>query len=138
MHQLWMGGLCMYKNDRYRTKINIALNNGIYLFSHESATGKTRLAKELLKLQAYGEPVASYTYNDKLLGRKLEDLLIPHKYKVIMLDRYDMYEGDGAELINQCRDNTVILIDCKEGFQVTNEDEDCFIEMRPDWIGVTA
>lgn len=127
----------MYKLDKYLTKISIQLENGIYIFDNISASGKTRLYKVLRECQAYGEPVASYTYNDKLLGLPIESVLMPNKYKVIMLDRYDMYEGDGASLILKCAENSIILIDCKGDFTVTNLDEWCDIRLTDCGIEVT-
>lgn len=47
----------MYINKEYKPEISIALDNGIYVFDSESATGKTWLCKHLKKLKAYGEPV---------------------------------------------------------------------------------
>ena len=119
----------MYVNNKYTVKINIPLDNGIYIFDNNSATGKTRLYKELLSHQVYGERVAAYTYNDKLLGRRVDDILIPNKYDVIILDRYDMYYGDGADGIKACEDNTIVLIDCKQDFLLMNTDEWCDIDM---------
>ena len=81
--------------------INILLDNGIYVFDAESATGKTWLCKQLKKLKAYGEPVDAVTYNDLLAGMRLENVVKPQN-KVVMLDRYDMYREDGYELINEC------------------------------------
>lgn len=126
----------MYKTDKYNTELIFSLDNGIYIFDNESATGKTRLCKEIRKYQKYNEPLASYTYDDKLLNMAIEKVLVPNKYKVIMLDRYDMYEGEGAELILECAKNSIILIDCKSKFTVTSEDEWCTIEMTHDKIEV--
>lgn len=126
----------MFEIDSYAVKIKINLENGIYVFDNESATGKTRLCKLLKEYQAYGEAVASYTYNDKLLGRSISEIFIPDKYKVILLDRYDLYEGEGRELINECAKNTIILVDCKDKFTVTNEEDWCSIDMTSNKIEV--
>ena len=64
----------MYKTDssnNYGTILDIDLPDGIYIFDNQSATGKTRLHKALRECQKYGEPVASYTYDDKLLGMSI-------------------------------------------------------------------
>lgn len=63
--------------------------------------------------QTYGECVSTYTYNDKLLGHSIKVALMPNRFEVIMLDRYGMYEGDGAALINECAKTCIILIDYK-------------------------
>ena len=126
----------MFRLDKYAVKIMINLENGIYVFDNESATGKTRLCKLLREYQAYGEKVASYTYNDKLLGVPINEVLEPTKYKVIMLDRYDLYEGYGKEFINKCASDAIILVDCKDKFTVTNEEDWCSIDLKPDRIEV--
>lgn len=128
----------MFKIDKYNVSVDIQLENGIYVFDNESGLGKTRLAKLFKKYQAYGEPVASYTYNDKLIGIDISNILKPNKFKVILLDRYDMYEGDGAELILKCAENAIILIDCKNDISVTADDEWCTIHMEKDKIEVVA
>lgn len=128
----------MYANDKYAISINVELKqSGIYVFDSESAIGKTRLFKELRKHQTYREAVSTYTYNDKLLGHRIEDALIPNKYRVIMLDRYDQYEGDGAELINECAKTSIVLIDCKVSFSVSTVDKWCTIKMSAKSIEVT-
>lgn len=127
----------MYTNLKYKSQIVIELEPGIYTFEMESSTGKTRLCKELKKLQAYGEPVIGYTYNDKLSGISLEDMLKRNKCKVLMLDRYDMYEGDYADIINSVADSTIVMVDCKGEFTVTNKDIPCYISMTVDKIEVT-
>lgn len=126
----------MYKLDKYSVEVIVNLDNGIYVFDNESATGKTRLCKLLREYQAYGEKVASYTYNDKLIGVPITEILVPNKYEVILLDRYDLYEGYGKELINKCAENTIILVDCKDKFTVTNEEDWCTIKLQPDKIEV--
>ena len=115
--------------------ITIDLPNGLYVFDNTSATGKTRLYKELVKLKAYGDNVAAYTYNDKLLGHLIEDVLNSGA-DIILLDRYDMYCGDGINLIESIKDDTVILMDCKIIPETLPDYEDCFIEMTRDSIEV--
>lgn len=126
----------MYRVDGYNIKLIFSLENGVYIFDNESATGKTRLCGLMKKYQSYGEPVASYTYSDLNLGIPIESILVPDKYRVIMLDRYDMYEGAGAEKILECAETSIVLIDCKHGFSVTDEDDWCTLEMKPDTIEV--
>lgn len=129
----------MYSNHNYRINIDIYLENGVYVFHKQSATGKTRLAKELRDLQAYDRDVASYTYNDKLLGVDISSCF-QQQYKVILLDRYDMYNGDGADLIKAYEDKAIILLDCKDmrGPQIACDYEICFVDMTDTRIEVTA
>lgn len=127
----------MYENNKYSVSIRIRLENGVYVFNKQPATGKTRLAKELRDIQAYDGDAASYTYNDKLLGRTISECFSP-RFKVILLDRYDMYNGDGAELIKEYADNAVILLDCKDmnGPKIDCDYDICFIEMTSSHIEV--
>lgn len=126
----------MYKNTEYNPNVNIQLENGIYIFYAESATGKTRLYKHLKNLKAYGEPVDSFTYNDLLIGDKIENVLKTTN-KVILLDRYSLYRDIGHELINKCANSSIILIDCKPVFTGSINSEDCFIEITDNGIEVT-
>lgn len=126
----------MVRLSNYLPEIVIDLSNGVYLFNNKSATGKTRLCKELRKNQKYKEDVASYSYDDYLINIPIESVLIPSKYRVIMLDRYDMYNGEGKDLISACKDNTIILIDCKKGLNFGVDYEFCYIEMTDSLIEV--
>ena len=128
----------MIRLSSYLPEIIIDLPNGIYLFNNESATGKTRLYMELKKNQKYGESVVSYSYDDYLLNIPIETIVIPNKYKVVMLDRYDMYNGIGKDLISACVDNTIVLIDCKKGLNFGVDYEFCYIEMTDKLIEVTS
>ena len=126
----------MYSLDKYNVAINIDLEPGVYVFDNQSATGKTRLAKLLSEYQAYGEPVVSYTYNDKLRGISLMDFLKDNNYKVILLDRYDLYNGDYAETIIKYSKDAVVLIDCKSELKNIDNDDWCDIVMTQDRIEV--
>lgn len=127
----------MFEINKYNPSIKINLNNGIYIFDSKSAIGKTRLCNELKTLQAYGEPVAGYTYNDLKLGQNLDNLLNNRFYKVIMIDRYDLYKNLYIEGIEQASKYCIILVDCK-GESPFNLDYDiCKIEMTIDLIEVT-
>lgn len=128
----------MYKNEKYNTKINIALDNGIYVFDETSATGKTRLCNELKELRKLGEPVIGYTYNDDKLGIDLCDLVNRVHPKVILLDRYDMYNGMFDEQIIKWSSNATVLIACKGYLSISSYTEWCCIDMQSARIEVTA
>ena len=115
--------------------INIALNNGIWLLSPDSATGKTRLGSLLRSLELNGDSICSFSYEDIQLGRHLEDILVPGKYDLIMLDRYDMYAPLGLAAMKSCATNTIILIDCKKS-DMLDYDDVCFITMTESSIEV--
>lgn len=125
----------MYKVDRYDVKIVVALGCGVYVFDNESATGKTRLCNLLKKYRAFGEPVAAYTYDDMLIDIPITNVLVPGKFQLIMLDRYDMYAGN-EDLIQACGENAIVLIDCKGDSPIIKNSEWCMIEMTPNSIEV--
>lgn len=120
----------MYKNDEYDVEININLENGIYVFDEKSATGKTRLCKVLKELRKLGEPVVGYTYGDDKLGISLVDLVSKVNPKVIMLDRYDMYNGTFNDRLTDWAQKAIILIDCKGDLEVETCTDWCTIEMK--------
>lgn len=108
---------------------------GVYVFDNMSATGKTRLAKLMHEFRVQGMPVASYTYDDKVLGRDISKVF-DKKYKVVLLDRYDLYNGTGKKLIQARKDDCIILIDCKQGTKIQCLKKICYIDMTLDWIKV--
>lgn len=57
------------------------------------------------------------------------------KYKVVMLDRYDMYNGVGKDLISACKDSTIILITKELNFEV--DYEFCYLEMTDSLMEIT-
>lgn len=120
----------MYKNDKYDVEININLENGIYVFDEKSATGKTRLCKALKELRKLGEPVVGYTYGDDKLGISLVDLVSKVNPKVIMLDRYDMYNGTFNERFTGWSKKAIVLIDCKGDLEAETCTDWCTIEMQ--------
>lgn len=126
----------MYKNNKYNVFIDIELENGIYIFDENSATGKTRLCKELKEFQKMGEPVIGYTYGDNNLGINLEEVFKRINPKVLLLDRYDMYNGTFNNQILQWSNNTIILIDCKGDLEINYDVEWCTIEMTASKIEV--
>lgn len=125
----------MFEITNSRVNVSIKLDNGLYLFDPISATGKTRLFKYFQDLQTIGKPVACYGYQDKVKGLDIENVLVPNKYKVIIIDRFDLYCCDISDLINRCRDNTIILVDSKLGLGI-NDSKICYIEMKEDYIEV--
>ena len=127
----------MIEFTNYRERIKIDLEPGIWIFDAKSATGKTYLCKCLKDLELLGEPVASYTYDDMLLGRDLHSLLSCGKYKVVMLDRYDMYSNAEHRAIQECAKSAVVMLDCKRGFKGSINDRMCFIDISNKTIEVT-
>ena len=134
----------MYKNDTNRIKIDIQLENGVYLFNPISATGKTRLYTELRNIYKRTKEVCAYTYDDVTSGLSLSSMVekcnnkIP---KVLMLDKYDLYRNQCSKEIKALRGKCIILIDCKSINKLDDSidlctDEIVDIEMQADRIGV--
>lgn len=128
----------MVRIDKYQVDVNIAMDKGIYVLGSMSATGKTRLANLFKKYGEVGEPVAAYTYQDKERGIAISDTLVPGKYKAIVLDRYDMYAGDGIREMQECAKSAVVLVDCKNYIDNLEFEDWCDIHMSTEKIEVTV
>lgn len=126
----------MYHNDKYNVEIKICLDNGIYEFDNNSATGKTRLCKELKELQKLNEPVIGYTYGDDKLGIDLSKVIEIVKPKVVLLDRYDMYNNMFHDEMIEWAKDSIVLIDCKDFLDIDYDTGWCDIEMSPEKIEV--
>lgn len=126
-----------YRYDKGSTKVNIDLDDGLYCFEMESATGKTRLYKRLKELQMQGEPVVSYSYNDYAYGMDLIKLLEMHSdAKVIMIDRYDMFKGLYKDIIVEKSKDCVVMVVYMANNYLDESEESCFIEMTANNITV--
>lgn len=110
-------------------EVHIDLSNGVRLFSNESSSGKSLLCKYLKQLCKKGFPVAAYDYNDYSSGVPIESVLIPDKFDVIELDRYSLFNGIAADLIQECSKDSVILIDCKQPLKFSCQCDFCFSEI---------
>ncbi len=123
----------MFKIDNMRVDVSIQLDNGIYYFDEQSATGKTRLAK-LFRDYAPDIPVSSYSYDDLELEIPFDALVKPKQQKVVVIDRYDLYKGKFVQQIEEFSKYGIVLLDCKGDPGIPCEL--CFIDMKPDRIEV--
>jgi len=114
----------------YNIKVNVDLDNGLFVFDNESATGKTRLAKLLRSYRTYGEPVVSYTYDDFMLGLDLVSLLKP-SVRLVIVDRYDLYNGYALLELAEFSKRSIVVIDCKYNFNPGIDFSWCSIDMQP-------
>ncbi len=103
----------MYFSDRYNIKIKMYMDNGVYRLPRESAIGKTYLVSILKFLKGGGEPVMSLTHNDVCNGEELSYFIKYKDYKVVMLDRYDMYSGRFEDEIFELGKTAIVLLDAK-------------------------
>lgn len=100
----------MIEFDTY-PRVSIQLEPGLYIFTPDSATGKTYLAKTLCKLAEEDSSIFVYSYADYLRA-PLPNLRLK---KVVVLDRYDMYSGDERipEVVTEASRYAVVLLDAK-------------------------
>lgn len=115
--------------------IKVELPNGVYDIRAISGTGKSYLAKLLKDYARGGEPVMSYSYDDKILGIPFDTLVKPGKQKLLMLDRYDLYYGEFTEQIKEFAKTGVVLVDVKGPFPIASEL--CYLTMTESSIEVT-
>ena len=126
----------MFKISNRRIKLDIELENGIYVFESESGVGKTYLAKVLKKYRTFNEPVASYSYDDFSMDVSLEELLA-NKFKVVVIDRYDMYSSKKLnDIIEKYRRDSTILVDCKITVNAPKVDDIALVSRNSDYIRV--
>lgn len=93
-------------------QIDVELDNGYYEFIGLDYTGKSWLCRLLKSGNKQGLPVAGYDYKDFKAGVDMATVL-NEKHKLIVLDRYTMYLGEGIELIKRIKDKAVIIADVK-------------------------
>lgn len=125
----------MFVLDSVRVKIKVALQSGVYYFEEMSSTGKTRLYKLLREYAIASFPVMGYSYSDYKLGIDFRTLVKPGVQKLLMVDRYDLYNGMFLEEIKEFAETGIALVDCKGDTAL--QCSPCFIEMSKDRIEVT-
>lgn len=109
-------------------KILVDLDNGIYTFGNESATGKTFLYKMLAKLRSRKD-ILCLTANTADLVDSISKIVERDDVKLLLFDCYDVYEGKFADEILALRDKVVILMDYKQGSIFGEYQNICTIEL---------
>lgn len=107
---------------------------GLYVFEKESAIGKTFLCRILKKCRSYGERTDAYTYTDLTAGRSLMNYLMTTDLDLVMLDRYDMYHGKFEQDIKEIAQKAIVLIDCKNDSNLTEDAQLCFLTLQEDQL----
>ena len=97
----------MFIIDRYRVKIQIKKEPGLYTFDPFSATGKSYLCRLCKQYHNYGESAAGYDYYDYLDGRPL-----PENVQLLVVDRYDLFQVLDEKLILLAQE-AIVLVDSK-------------------------
>lgn len=110
-----MKDMLLFKVDNRRVKIFIYGKElrGIKKFRAISSTGKTRLYNICVNYSIDKLPVAGYSYIDYQRGIKLSDYL-NKGIKLLIIDRYDMFNGMFAKEIVELSKNCMVILDCKE------------------------
>lgn len=104
----------MYKFSMRGKSVNIELDPGVYVFDCVTSSGKTFLCNMLKQFKTVGQPVGGYTYTDVLDGRSLQDYVGNNKFTCLVVDRYDMYNGDYDEYLDELANSgCIVLVDCK-------------------------
>lgn len=62
------------------------------------------------------DKVITYTYDDKWLGVKLDELARGKELELVVIDRYDMFLNEYLDEINELGKKAIVLIDSKQDF----------------------
>ena len=100
----------MFTINKYRPRVNILLEPGIYILPTKSATGKSYLARLLYKYGEFCERCTSYSHSSYY---KPDDILDASKYDVVLLDRYDMYPDVSKDKMREFAESGILLVDAK-------------------------
>ena len=98
----------MINYDQARIKVRIELEPGIYCFRPFSATGKSYLYRTLNQLRRIGCSCRGYTYEDYKEG-----VPFPTDCEVVVVDRYDMYQGKCDAEMEKAAIHGIVLVDLK-------------------------
>ena len=99
----------MIELTKFRPVIRVNLEPGVYTFVKDSADGN------------------SYTYSDKSVF-SLAKLFENKALELVMLDRYDMYPGEGVAEIAEFSKGGIVLIDSKN-YKLPLRVTTCFLTM---------
>lgn len=116
--------------------VDVRLDNDVYQFDCESATGKTRLYNVIKTYQRAGYNVAAYSYTDLQDGLSFEDVINRVQPSLFMIDRYDMFSNMYHKEIEELSKRCIVLIDSKKILQFGDYYLACSIEMTPTTIEV--
>lgn len=95
--------------------ITVSLEPGLYIFTPDSATGKTYMTKTLRTQAEEDNRVFVYTYGDYVRNPDVEALLRGRQFELLLFDRYDMYSQNEkvARAVTQAAARAVVLLDAK-------------------------
>ena len=100
--------------------VDIEARPGIYAFHPQSASGKTLLYKKIREANDIPGIIA-FSYDDKAIGYDLSDLLCKRGIpRILVIDRYDLMNGEYIDDIIKVSKNGVVLVDTKIGIKGIN------------------
>ncbi len=115
-------------------KVCIDLEPGLYHFHPDSATGKTLLLKMVKSLGEKDK--AAITYHDLMLGVDLAKV-IAQKPKLLILDRFDLYDEDAPLLERLKTADCITLVDYKTERRFCDFDDTCFVTLGKNQLEVS-
>jgi hypothetical protein len=115
-------------------KVNIRLTSGVYDFESSSARGKTLLVKMIKSLG--DKDMVALTYNDILLGIDI-DGIISRKPRLLVFDRFDMYDDKFQVLEKLKGTDIIVLVDYKTQRHFCNFDDTCWVTLTENSLEVS-
>lgn len=112
----------------------INLQSGVYAFDSSSAIGKTLLLK-MIKSLGETDKIA-ITYHDMLLGIDL-NRITERKPKLLLLDRFDLYDENAFVLEKLKNTDSIVLVDYKTQRHFCDFDDTCFVDITKDSVEVS-
>lgn len=101
---------------------------GIYRLKKQSSTGKTYLCKTLKQCRMMNIPVDGYDYYDYFTGRSFASLL-DKGLKLVMVDRFDMYNGKIEPYLSELAKDCIVLIDCNAAPNIDSTFSAAYVSM---------
>lgn len=129
----------MYRLDKYNVKLDIDLENSIYIFDPDSSTGKSRLYWLIREYMEMEKEIYSVSYGDILRGENPAEIIAERNPVLVMFDRFDMYINQGyKELLKSLSDRAIVLVDYKGEEKITNGSAEwlAFLDVQLDKIEV--
>lgn len=115
-------------------KVSINLEPGLYSFHPDSATGKTLLVK---MVKSIGEKdMVAITYHDIIMGIDLNKIISGNP-KLLILDRFDLYDEESAKLEALRGTDCVTIVDYKTERRFCDFDDTCFVTLDRNQLEVS-
>ncbi len=112
----------------FNKKVIINLPPGLYCFHPDSATGKTLLLK---MVKSIGEmDKIAITYHDIIMMGVDLDKIIASTPKLLILDRFDLYDDNADKLKLLKHADCITLVDYKTERNFCDFDDTCFVTLR--------